>query len=456
MDAGAGGTLKIEGASFAITVDPDRRVIADATVVVHGKRIAHIGKTTDLRQVAADRTIDASGCVLTPAFVNGHMHISYAHAVRGVFPDDMPGRERLRQVFRLQSAMNEQDEYWTSLLAVIELVRSGTVTFVDPGSTQHLDACLQVYADAGCRVATGMCVTDQPSDLTLPRYPTHEALERTDAFVRAHQGRLDGRLHAWAMPFSTDTCSPELLAGARRIADEHGVRMSLHHAGGAPIGGRRPTEFLADAGALGSHVLLAHVNGIDDVEVEIITRSGASVVICPSTSLKEGSGLGQRKLPELLARGVAVALGADSANSSNYLDGVRMLNAAAVGFKDGRRDVGVVPAEQAVEMATLIGARALGLEEEIGSIEVGKRADLVLFDTRRAEWRALLDPVNNLVYSADGRSVRTVVADGRVVVDDGRVVFADEALVTERVQELGEKLLARTRTRVYRGRWPIV
>ncbi|HEX8969002.1 MAG TPA: amidohydrolase family protein, partial [Chloroflexota bacterium] len=368
MDAGAGGTLKIEGASFAITVDPDRRVIADATVVVHGKRISHIGKTTELRQVAADRTIDARGCVLTPAFVNGHMHISYAHAVRGVFPDDIPGRERLRQVFRLQSAMNEQDEYWTSLLAVIELVRSGTVTFVDPGSTQHLDACLQVYADAGCRVATGTCVTDQPSDLTLPRYPTLEALERTDRFVRAYQGRLDGRLHAWAMPFSTDTCSPELLAGARRIAVEHGVGMSLHHAGGTPIGGRRPTEFLADAGALGSNVLLAHVSGIDDVEVEIIARSGASVVICPSTSLKEGSGLGQRKLPELLARGVAVALGADSANSSNYLDGVRMLNAAAVGFKDGRRDVGVVPAEQAVEMATLIGARALGLEQEIGSI----------------------------------------------------------------------------------------
>jgi cytosine/adenosine deaminase-related metal-dependent hydrolase len=198
------------------------------------------------------------------------------------------------------------------------------------------------------------------------------------------------------------------------------------------------------------------VAGIDDIEVDVIARSGASVVICPSTTLKEGSGLGRRKLPELMQRGVNVALGADSANSSNYLDAVRVMNAAALGFKDGRLDTTVVPAEQAVEMATRIGARALGLEDEIGSIEVGKWADLVLFDARRAEWRALLDPVNNLIYSADGRSVRTVVAGGRVVVDDGHVTFADEARVADKVQELGEALLARTGTRVNRGRWPVV
>jgi 5-methylthioadenosine/S-adenosylhomocysteine deaminase len=106
-------------------------------------------------------------------------------------------------------------------------------------------------------------------------------------------------------------------------------------------------------------------------------------------------------------------------------------------------------------MATVLGARALGMEREIGSIEVGKKADLVLFDARRAEWRALFDPVNNLVYSADAGSVRTVIADGRIVVDEGKVLFADEATVVDKVQELGEELLARTRTRVNRGRWPV-
>jgi cytosine/adenosine deaminase-related metal-dependent hydrolase len=305
-------------------------------------------------------------------------------------------------------------------------------------------------------VVTGTSLIDRPSDLALPSFSTEETLRRTEAFIRSYDGRLDGRVRAWAMPFSTDTCSAELLGGARRLASSYGTGMTIHHAsGGALFDGQRATEYLERIGALGPNVLLAHATDIDDVEVSVIARSGASVVMCPSTALKEGSGLGRRKLPELLAAGVRVALGSDSANSSNHLDAVRMMNAAALGFKDGRQDVRVVPAEQALEMATLVGAGALGLGSEIGSIAVGKKADLVLFETRRAEWRALLDPVNNLVYSADGRSVRMVVADGRVVVDEGRVLFADEAVVADRVQELGEALLARTGTRVNRGRWPV-
>ena len=446
--AQASPSLKIARAKYVITLDSVRRVLEDGSVVVEGGRITHVGKAAELEDVPAKRTVDASGGVVTPAFVNGHMHISYAHAVRGLFPDDFVGRERLREVFRLQSAMTEEEEYWTSLLALIELVRSGTVTLVDPGSTQYVDACLQAYTDSGCRVVTGACVTDVPSDLALPLYSTGEAVSRTEAFIRTYDGRLDGRLHAWAMPFSSDTCSAELLRGVKRVADEHGTWMTIHHSAGT-------TRDLVDNVILGRNVLLAHAAGINDTEVELIASAGASVVMCPSTTLKEGSGLGRRKLPELLERGVAVGLGADSANSSNFLDGVRMMNAAALGFKDGRLDVHVVPAEQALEMATLVGARALGLDNEIGSIEVGKKADLVVFDARRAEWRALLDPVNNLVYAADGRSVRTVVADGRVVVDDGRALFADEARVSDRVQELGEALLVRTGTDINRGRWPI-
>jgi 5-methylthioadenosine/S-adenosylhomocysteine deaminase len=456
VEGARAASLKIENARYVLTLDAERRIVRDASIVVRDGRITHVEKSEKLADVQAERVIDASGGVVTPAFVNGHIHISYAHAVRGLFADDFVGRERLREVFRLQSAMTEEEEYWTSLLAVIELMRSGTVTFVDPGSTKHLDACMQVYADSGCRVITGTTVIDTESDLQLPRFAADEALKRTRAFIEAYDGRLDGRVRAWAMPFSTDTCSAELLVGAKRLADERATGITIHHNSGAATGQARATEYLSSIGALGPNVLLAHATGIDEAEVEVIARSGATVVICPSTAMKEGSGLGQRKLPELLARGVAVALGTDSANSSNYLDGVRMMNAAALGFKDGRTDARVLSAEQALEMATLTGARALGLDTDIGSIEVGKKADLLVFDTRRAEWSALLDPVNNLVYSADGRSVRTVVADGRVVIEDGRAVFADEAHVANRVQELGEALLARTNTNIRRGRWSVV
>jgi cytosine/adenosine deaminase-related metal-dependent hydrolase len=451
-----GPSLKVAGAAFAITVDAERRILRDATIVVDGQRITHVGRTDALQDVPAERVIDATGFVITPAFINAHMHISYAHAVRGIFRDDFVGRERLTQVFRLQSAMTEQEEYATSLLAIVELLKGGTVAFVDPGSTRHLDACMQVYSDAGCRVVTGESLIDLPSDLALPRYSTDEALARTERVIRTFDHRLDDRVRVFAMPFGTDTASPELLAGARRLADTYGTSITLHHSSGSPIRGRSATQFLDSIGVLGPNVLLAHATGIDDDEVELIARTGTPVVICPSTAFKEGTGLGGRKVPELLERGVDVALGSDSANSSNYLDAVRAINAMAVGVKVGRGDVRLVPAEQAVEMATIMGARAIGQGDQIGSIEVGKKADLVLFDTRRAEWRALHDPINNLVYNADGRSVHTVIADGRIVVENHQATFVDEARLADQVQALGEALLARTGTVPPRSRWPIV
>ena len=456
-------TLKIENAAYVLTVDPDRRVIQDSSIVVAGQRITHVGKAADLASVSAEQVVDARGFVVTPAFVNAHMHISYAHAVRGIFPDDFIGQRRLVEVFRLQTAMTADEEYATSLLAITELLKNGTVTFVDPGSTKFLDACMQAYADSRCRIITGESLVDKADERSLPRFSTEEALARTERLIKRYDHHLDDRLRVWAMPFGNDNSTRELLVGVKRLADEYGTGVTIHHSSVGPVREKTmrdhattPVGYLAQIGVLGPNMLLAHVNGIDDTEVEVIAATGTAVAICPGTMAKEGAGLGDRKLPELLERSVNVALGADSANSSNHLDMVRVMNAAAVGFKDGRRSPKVVPAEQALEMATLLGARALGLGDDIGSIEVGKKADLVLFDTRRAEWRSLFDPVNNLVYAADGRSVHTVVADGRVVVDNHRALFADEARLVDQVQEIGEALIARTQTRPSRGRWPVV
>ena len=451
-------TLKIDHAAFVLTLDDQRRILRDASIVVDGQRISFVGRADAAANIAADRVIDAAGFLVTPAFVNGHMHISYAHAVRGIFRDDFVGFERLSEVFRLQSAMTADEEYATSLLAIIELLKGGTVTFLDPGSTKYLDVCLQVYEDSGCRIVTGESLIDVESPLQLPRFPTDEALARTERVIRSYDHRLNDRVRVWAMPFGTDTATPQLLQGAKRLADTYETGLTLHHSSSEAIRrthGLSATALLESIGALGPNVLLAHSFGIDADEVELIGRTNTPVVICPSTAFKEGQGLGDRQVPELLQHGVNVGLGSDSANSSNYLDALRAINAMAVGVKSSKHDVSLVPAEQALEMATLFGARALGLGNQIGSIEVGKKADLVLFDTRRAEWRSLLDPVNNLVYSADGRSVHTVIADGRIVVENSRVTFADEAAVVDKVQAIGEALVARTRTRVLGSRWPV-
>jgi cytosine/adenosine deaminase-related metal-dependent hydrolase len=455
-------TLKIEHARFVVTLDEERRIIQDGTILVDGERITRVGKGTQLAGVPADRAIDACHLVVTPGFVNGHMHISYAHAVRGIFLDDVGSP--LVHVFKLQMAMTEEEEYHTTLLGLVELLKNGTVCFVDPGSTKFPDACLQAYEDAGIRVILGEGVADQAAPFPLPRYGTQEAIDRTASFVRKWNGRLQGRVRAWAMPFSPETCSADLLRGVKRVADEHGTGLTLHHLSGTHARqeylarhGLRPTEYLESVGVLGPSVLLSHTLGLDDAEIECLARTGTAVVMCPVTAAKGGKGIvEQGRMPELLRAGVRVALGCDSPNNSNHLDLVRTLNMAAIQYKDARQDMRQIPAEQALEMATLMGAQAVGQGDALGSIAPGKRADLVLFDTRRPEWQALFNPVNNLVYNADGRSVHTVIVDGRVVVDAYRQSFVDEERLFARVQEMGERLLARTGVTLPHSRWPIV
>jgi 5-methylthioadenosine/S-adenosylhomocysteine deaminase len=456
-------SLKIDHARYVVTVDPQRRIVQDGSVLIEDGRIRQVGKAAELAGVRADRVIDARHLVVTPGFVNGHMHISYGHVVRGIFPDDVGSP--LPTVFKLQMAMTEEEEHASTLLGLVELLKSGTVAFVDPGSTKFPDACLQAYEDAGIRVILGECVTDQEAPFPLPRFETKEAVARSASFLKTWHGRLNGRVRAWTMPFSLETCTADLLRALKRLADDHGTSLTLHHNSGAKarqesqsrLGSPSPTQYLESIGVLGRNVVLAHVLGLDAAEIDAMARTGTTAAMCPVTAAKGGRGVGQQgRLPELLARGVKVALGCDSPNNSNHLDIVRALHLAALQYKDARQDMKQITAETALELATLTGAQALGLGDEIGSLEVGKKADLVLFDTQRPEWQALFNPINNLVYNADGRSVHTVIVDGRVVVDAYRQSFVDERRLYARVQEIGENLLARTGVAPGRPRWPIV
>ena len=455
-------SLRIDNARYVITLDQERRIVRDASILVEDGRISRVGKAGELASSPADRVIDARRFVVTPGFVNGHMHISYAHPVRGIFPDEMASP--LEHVFNLQAAMTEEEEYAATLLGIVELLKNGTVCFVDPGSTKFPDACLQAYEDSGVRVVMGECVTDRQAPWNLPKHETGEAVRRTAAFIDKWHGRLDGRLTAWAMPFSPETCSGELLRELKKVVDERRTTLTLHHNSGVQARkdyqarhGCRPTEYLESLGVVGPNVLLAHVLGIDEAEIDVIARTRTAVTMCPITAAKGGRGVPEHgRMPELLAKGVKIALGSDSPNNCNHLDLVRVMNMAAIQYKDARQDTRQIPAETALEMATRSGAEALGLGEQIGSIEPGKRADLVLFDTDRPEWQALWNPVRNLVYNADGRSVHTVIVDGRVVVDAYRQSFADESRLYARVQEIGEGLQARTGIRFPGSRWPVV
>ena len=459
---GPPASLKIENCDYALTLDDERRILTDAAIIVSGNTISAVGKTADLEDQVAEEIIDARHFVATPGFVSGHMHISYAHATRGIFPDDL-GPAYLPNVFALQGVMTAEEERLTSLLAITELLKYGTTTFVDPGSTKHIDACLDAYRQSGCRIVTGAQVTDRANPLNVPTYETAEALEITRETIRRFDGELDGMVSAWAMPFSPDFASPELLVGTAQIAGDLGTRTTLHHSyttssrsGWLDRTGRTPTAFLDQIGVLDDHMLLAHALGITREDVRVIAESGASVAMCPTAAAKGGSGMTRTALlPELLDAGVPVGLGTDAANNSNLIETMRSMYLAAILYKDGREDVTMIPSETAVELATITGARALGMDDVIGSIEPGKRADLVLFDTRRPEWRTLFNPVNNLVYSADGRSVHTVIVNGRVVVRDHAPTFVDEWELIQEVQAFGSDMMRRAGVE-FTPRWPVV
>ena len=456
-------TLKIENARFALTMDPQRTIVQDASVIIEDQRIARVGKAAEFRGVEAERVIDAREMVVTPGFCNGHMHISYAHAVRGIFPDDLNPGEYLANVFKLQSAMTEEEEYYTSLLGITELLKYGTTCFLDPGSTKYLETCMRAYEESGCRIVVGRQVADLPNPINLPVTSLEDSVAAMEEAIRTYDHGLQGRVRAWAMPFSSDYATPELLRSAKGLADQYQTGLTLHQTNSqASIEyhlqkyGKRPVQHLEDIGVLGPNVLLAHVVGLDEAEVEAIARTQTKVVMCPTAALKMGAGITSRgMLPEMLEKGICAGLGTDAGNNSNLIESLRSLYLVAALFKDARQTTDVVPAEAALEMATIQGATALGLGDEIGSIEVGKKGDLVLFDTRRAEWRALFNPVNNLVYNADGRSVHTVIVDGHIVVEDHRPTYTDEWQLIQKVQQLGESLLARTGVS-FEQRWPVV
>ena len=462
-------SLRIENARYIITMDGERRIIRDGAVVIEGSRIVQVGKSAELTGVAAERVIDADGMVLAPGLVNGHMHISYAHATRGIFPDSL-GNDYLPNVFRLQGEMTAEEEYLTSLLGITELLKYGTTTFIDPGSTKYLDAGLRAYEQSGCRIIVGAHVTDQPNPVNLPVYGTDEAIAIVERTIRDYDGALDGRVRAWAMPFAPSAATPRLLQASKRLADENGVSLTLHYNNSARYvesclrdTGMRPSQYLESLGVLGENVVMSHCIGLDMSEVETLARTGTKVVAVPTAAVKSGYGMTAGSssippgglLPEMLEAGITAGIGTDAGNNSNLVETNRAMYLIAVLYKDARRSTTAITAETALELATISGAQTLGLGDEIGSIEPGKKADLALYDTRRAEWATLFNPVNSLVYNADGRSVHTVIVDGRVVVENHTPLFVDEQGLIAEVQAVGESMLARTGLS-FPSPWPVV
>lgn len=443
-----------------VTVDPERRILLDGSVLVDGRDIVQVGRAADVRPPRPpDRVIDARRAVVLPGFVDTHVHLS-EHVNRGLLRDDIPVDRYLPDwLIPLYSVITPEEERDSALLACLEMIRTGTTTFCEAGTLFDVAAVAEAVEPVGMRAILGRWTWDLVSGPGRLRQTTADGLRANEAMLADIHGRAGGRIGAWPLLLGFGTCSEALVRGAKALADRRGVGWGMMHFASHPsrqTADRIPLAQLDAWGVLAPNTKLSHMVYVDDDDIALLARRGVKISHCPTAGLKHTKGLAAHgRFAEMLERGVCVSLGGDSGNGSNHFDMLRMMSLVATLYKDSHLDVRVLPAEQALEMATIRGAEALLLDREIGSIEVGKRADLVLYDRDTPEWRPLLNPVNNLVYSATGASVRTVLIDGRIVLDEGRITTVDERVIYARIEAAAREQVARAGLRV-ESRWPLI
>ena len=461
MDAVAADLL-ISGATL-ITMDGERRVIADGALAIAGTRIVAVGKREALaRTVKAKETLDGRRFVITPGFIDGHIHITGDPLTRGFARggSEVSPSERLqRWVIPLFRAQTPADEALAARCAALAMMRGGTTTFLEAGTVTHLDAVMEALETTGIRGRVGEWVEGRAYDPAADQAKVSAAaIAQLEGEIARWPDRDDARLAAWPVLVGHSTNSDDVWRAAKVLADAHGLGVSAHMSPRASDPewflakyGRRPVQHLADIGVLGANVSLTHLADIDASEVDALTASGANAILCPHAALTGGFGLSQIGLyPEMMERGVNVMLGTDGV-AADILGAARLMASL---FRDARRDQNLMDPGAILELATVNGARALGMSQTIGSLEPGKKADFVLHDTERTEWGPVFDPVSQLALDAPTGTVHAVWIDGIQVIDDGRSTLIDEARLLADARQAGMALIARTGLPTL-TQWPI-
>jgi len=446
--------------AVVVTMDPTRRIFLDGSVLIDGESIAQVGRAADVRPPRPpERVIDGRGHLVLPGFIDTHVHLS-EHLSRGLIPDEVPVDRYVPDWYvPLYAAITPEEEAAAAQLACLEMLRTGTTTFCEAGTLFDVPAVAEAVDAVGMRAVLGRWTWDLASGPGRLAQSTDEALRLAEAAILDLKQRGSSRVSAWPLLIGFGTCSEALIRGAHALAERCGTGWGMMQFASHPsrkTADTLPLATLDGWGVLGPRTKLAHMVHVNADDIALLARRDVKITHCPSAALKHVKGLAAHgRFAEMLDAGVSVSLGGDSANGSNHFDMLRLMYLAALVPKDARLDPAVMPAERVLEMATLHGARALGLEDEIGSLEPGKRADMVIFDLGLPEWRPLLDPVNTLVYSASGASVRSVIVDGRVVLDDRRVTTVDEREILVRAERLSGPYLGRAGL-TPRPKWPMI
>ena len=446
-----GASLAVRNARI-ITMN-DAFEIVEGDVMIRGGRIASIRRANEPSAVSSpaagggDKVIDARGAYLLPGFIQTHIHLCQT-LFRG-YADDLALLDWLKtRVWPMEAAHTPRSLAAAATQAAAELLQSGTTTVLTMETVHDTDAVFEALEPMGLRAVVGKCMMD--ADSAVPARlmeATSRSIDESVAIAKRWHGRANGRLRAAFAPRFAISCSRELLEAVGRLAIEHQLVIHTHASENRDEialiksrTGRKNIDYLADTGLASKHLCLAHCVWVDDDEQALMAERDVKVMHCPGSNLKLGSGLAP--VVEMRNKGISVSLGADGAACNNHLDMFEEMRLAAV-LQSVRHKPGALTARDVVWMATREGARALGLESEVGSLEAGKKADIIIVGTDRPHHQPVADPYSHVVYAARAEDVRVTIIDGRVVARGGVITWADLPEVTHAGGEAARTLLNR-------------
>jgi 5-methylthioadenosine/S-adenosylhomocysteine deaminase len=431
--------LLISGGTV-ITMDAEFRVIEDGAVAIEGDTIVAVGKRAELERSPRANIIDADGTLVMPGMINGHAHAAMS-LFRGLAEDHSLDDWLQKYIFPAE-ARNVTEDFvlWGTRLGILEMLRGGITTYADMYYFE--DVVANATKEAGMRGVLGETIVDFPA-------PDHKTPSAAFAYTQKLIDRWKGDplITPAVAPHSIYTLSTENLKTAAALARSNGVPILIHVAE-APFEselsrtkyGASPVGYLDSIGVLGPDVIAAHTIWVDATDIATLVQHGVGSIHNPSSNMKLASGV--MPVVDLLLAGEPVGLATDSAASNNNQDLFQEMNVAAKLQKVTRMDPRALPARQAVEMATIGGARALHLEEQIGSLEAGKQADVILINTNATHSTPMYNVYSQLVYALNAHDVRTVVIAGNIVMENRVMKTMNKPEILAKAHEYQRKVSA--------------
>lgn len=427
--------IKIQNASI-ITMTGKEKLIPNGDILIDDDKITFVGAAAGgPAGWQPDETIEAKGMVAMPGFINCHTHA--AMTLLRSYADDLPLMEWLSErIWPLEERLTAEDVYWGTMLCILEMIKSGTTTFAD--MYFFMDEVAQAVEKTGIRasLSRGMIGNGPTAQL---------ALDETEQFIDKWHGAAAGRITTMVGPHAPNTCPPDYLKKVISLADKFNVGAHIHLAETrAEVDeirkqyGKTPIEYVNDIGLLELPVLGAHCVHLTQNDIKILLEKKVGVAHNPESNMKLASGIAP--IPQMIAEGITVGLGTDGAASNNNLDMMEEMRSASLLHKVSSGDPKAVPSYTALEMATLNGAKVLGLKD-IGFLQPGCKADIILIDFEKPHLYPKHDLIAHTVYAAQSSDVDTVIIDGQVIMRNGQLLTIDEKEILKNVQRCADRLV---------------